>query len=285
MNKHLCVLFLCLIQSWTNAQFRKAESDGWYTDLTEAAKNPLNVINLSISEPISRKDIPTLKALTNLKAVSIWCSNSKEINDEIFDLVQLEYLSINCTKKLVLSDRIAKLKELESLELSSYSEVALPESIGSLSSLKTFKIDIYRANTEQDLPIEFKELKNLEYVEIRCSEDDFVNIICELPNIVELTQRSSWCFLPCEISKLEKLKQFYWIVDARNIDISMNCDLRNHKSLEKVTIYTNFCCWPYFDDVTKEDVEFIQFLLPANCILSGITKLGIEVIQSDIQLR
>lgn len=136
-----------------------------YSDLSEALKNPDQVIKL-----VLRKQ------------------GLKKFPEEIYSFKNLQFLDLSKNKIKVLPDSIVKLKQLKYLIVSKTDLEALPNTIGKLKSLKYFNAN---QNRIARLPYSFGELENLEVLDMWDNElDYFPETLVNLKNLKEFDLRN-----------------------------------------------------------------------------------------------
>ena len=118
---------------------------------------------------LTRTKIPSLPDefanLVNLEYLNLsWNDLSPDKIKPVYKLGELLYLNLKRNLIDSLSADIASLKKLESLNLNFNPLKTLPEEIGELSELK--EIDLGRNTDMVSLPVSFKKLKHLEYINL-----------------------------------------------------------------------------------------------------------------------
>jgi Leucine-rich repeat (LRR) protein len=168
--KQLAVLFCILVFSYQNqAQETLLDSVALalyaeYTDLEEAAKNPDQVIKLSLRKKGYKEFPKVILTFKNLQYLDLSKNRLKELPDSIVQLQQLQFLIVSKNELLALPNNIGKLTRLKHLNANQNQIGRIPYSFGELQHIEY--IDMW--DNELDyFPESLSNIKTLKEMDLR----------------------------------------------------------------------------------------------------------------------
>lgn len=280
MAKKILFLLLNLVVFTTYSQ-----PDSTYKSLEDAFTNPENVYRLDLSgESLKKRHFKKFEMFNNLQHLDLsWCGLSN-FPEEILNCRQLKKLNLDFNLFKTLPDGISQLILLEELSLVNSELERLPNSIGELTQLK--KLNLKGNYTLSPLPTSLVNLNYLEFLYVKCSTTDFINIICKINSLKSLSIYADSDFKPCYILQLKNMESFEMIFH-QTIFTPFTCSLVNHPNLNEMTILRqDRTCCPWYN-MKETEINRIKSLLPNECKLIGIRLEEDESreIKSDIELR
>ncbi len=135
-----------------------------YTDLSEALKQPDQVIKLELRKQKLKQFPLEILQFKNLQYLDLSKNQLKELPDSISQLKHLQYLDVSRNKLERLNKNIGTLSHLKYLNLNNNELYSLPPQIGNLSNLEV--LDLWSNNLE-DFPESLAQLKNLKLMDLR----------------------------------------------------------------------------------------------------------------------
>jgi len=155
----------------------------WFTDVEEAARDPMNCTDLDLTSQKGKKltTLPEeIRDLYHLERLYLSRNNIREIPNWIGDLQELRSISLYGNKIAELPEALRALKNLKKIDMEKNELTIVPEWISELSNLEY--IDFSRNNIAY-LPECMKFLKKITYLDLRG------NLIREPPEwLPELTE-------------------------------------------------------------------------------------------------
>jgi Leucine-rich repeat (LRR) protein len=135
-----------------------------YTDLTEALKNPDNVIKLTLRKKKLREFPAEIFQFKNIQYLDLSKNSIKELPDSIVMLKNLQYLIVSKTGLERLPKNIGQMKNLRHLNINQNEVSVLPYSFGDLENLEV--ADLWSNNLDY-FPETMSKLKNLKMMDLR----------------------------------------------------------------------------------------------------------------------
>jgi Leucine-rich repeat (LRR) protein len=169
MIKHFLFYLLLLINLFSYSQSQLLDSMALanyeeFTDLTEALKEPDNVIKLSLRKKKYKEFPKQIYAFKNLQYLDLSKNFIKQLPDSIIKLTNLQYLIVSRNGLEALPNTIGKLKNLKFLNVNQNEIARIPYSFGELENLEA--LDMWSNNLEY-YPETLKNLKNLKSMDLR----------------------------------------------------------------------------------------------------------------------
>ena len=162
------ILIFCFIASFpTYAQLLDSlalDTIKAYTSLSEALKNPEQVIKLELKRQHYKTFPKDIFKFKNLQYLDLSKNSIKEIPDSIEVLSQLQYLNMSKNMLQMLNGKIGKLTNLVYLNLNNNEFSALPTTMGNLVNLRT--LDLWSNNLDE-FPENIKNMKSLQVLDLR----------------------------------------------------------------------------------------------------------------------
>ncbi len=174
MKRTLSIIFtsvLLLLLCSTGAMAQTALLDSLtldtltaYTSITEAMKNPEQVIKLELRKAKLKAFPPEILQMKNLQYLDLSKNSIRELPHEIGELKNLQYLSVARNKLEDFPMELGELTNLYYLNANNNNLSSLPSSIGNLVNLKN--MDLW-SNYIETFPTEIKNLKYLQFLDLR----------------------------------------------------------------------------------------------------------------------
>jgi len=135
-----------------------------YTDLSEAMKNPEDVVKLNLRKKKLKGFPMQVLKFRNLQYLDLSRNDIKELPDSLAALKNLQYLIVSRTGLESLPRNIGQLKNLKHLNVNQNEISVIPYSFGDLESLEV--ADLWSNNLEY-FPESMSKLKNLRWMDLR----------------------------------------------------------------------------------------------------------------------
>ena len=185
-NYKLIILFIflsriliaqvALLDSITLASYQE------YTDLTEALKDPDNVIKLTLRKKKFKEFPRELYKFKNLQYLDLSKNSIKELPDSITQFKNLQYLIVSKTGLETLPTNFGNLESLKYLNLNQNEIYKLPYSFGNLKKIEY--ADLWSNNLDT-FPESIKNLTTLKSMDLRAiliAQTQQDNLQAQLPH-------------------------------------------------------------------------------------------------------
>ncbi len=168
MKKLLFPFIICLfvIAGKSQGMLDSMQLATWqeYTDLSEALKDPDNVVKLTLRKKKYKSFPMQILQLENLQYLDLSRNKITELPDSIVKLKYLQYLIVSRTGLERLPANIGEMKNLVHLNVNQNEIEMLPYSFGDLEKLEV--ADLWSNNLDH-FPESLSKLKNLKWMDLR----------------------------------------------------------------------------------------------------------------------